>query len=243
MQHMAIPNIIIGSHPAARFLAGCSLLIAAIICHSLWLSFSYLILSVCLIFLIEGGWLTIIRMLKLLRWFIIPIILLHALLSPGELIMPGVPVPVTWEGVNQGFWLSLHLSTIFAAALLLSRVLKRSEWMRGVLHLPFVSKKIIVFQMMMVAMKTNITEQLRHLKCQWKLRSDWRMAAVFLLAAFRMALAAGREQARMLWLRWPATGNGMHLDMAVCEQDISHSWMLNLVWLCAGFAVITVAWL
>jgi hypothetical protein len=198
MQHITIPNIITGSHPAARFLAGGSLLFAAILCHSLLLSVSYLMLSVCLIFLIEGGWLTIIRLLGLLRWFIIPIILLHALLSPGELIMPGVPVPVTWEGVNQGIWLSLHLSTIFAAALLFSRLLLRSEWMRGILLLPFAGKKTIVFQMMMGVMKINITEELRHLKWQWKLRSDWRMAAVFLLAAFRMALTAGREQARML---------------------------------------------
>jgi hypothetical protein len=78
------------------------------------------------------------------------------------------------------------------------------------------------------------------LKQQWNLRSDWRMAAVFLLASFRMALVVGREQARMLWLRWPAAGNGMHMNMVACEQ---HSWMLSLAWVCAGFAGIVAAWL
>ncbi len=241
MQHTMISKIYIDSHPVSRFLAGCSLWFAAIICHSLWLSVLYLMLSVYMLFLLEGSCLTIVRLLRLLRWFVIPIIFLHALLSPGQLVMPGVPIPVTWEGINQGVWLSLHLSTIFAAALLLSRLLQRSEWMRGMLLLPFAGKRMIVFQMMMTAMRMNITEQLRHLKWQWNLRSDWRMVAVFLLAAFRMALAAGREQARILWLRWPATGNGMHLDIAAGEQHISHRWTLSLVWLCAGFAVIVVA--
>jgi hypothetical protein len=111
------------------------------------------------------------------------------------------------------------------------------------MSLPFAGKKIIVSQMMMTAMKINITEQLRHLKLQWNLRSDWRMAAVFLLAAFRMALAAGREQARMLWLRWPTVGNGMHLDLAASDQNISYKWQRSLAWLCAGFLGIVVAWL
>lgn len=243
MRHLIIPNMLIGSHPASRFLAGCSLLFAAIICHSLWLSVLYLILSLYLIYLLEGGWLTVIRLLSLLRWFVIPILLLHALLSPGQLIWPGVPMPVTWEGVQQGIWLSLHLSTIFAAALLFFRLLKRSEWIKGVLMLPFAGKRIIVFQMMTSAMKINITEQLSHLRQQWQLRSNWRMAAIFMLASFRMALVAGREQARILWLRWPAVGNGMHLDLAASEQNILHRWQLSLAWVCAGFLGIMVAWL
>jgi hypothetical protein len=240
---MMIPNVFTGSHPASRFLAGCSLWFAAIICHSLWLSVLYLILSVCLIRLLEDGWQTVFRLLRLLRWFVIPILLLHALLSPGQLILPSLVLPVTWEGVNQGIWLSAHLSTIFAAALLLSRLLQRSEWVQGMLLLPFSGKRIIVFQMMMFAMKINITDQLRHLRRQWHLRSNWRMAAVLLLATFRMAQAASKEQARILWLRWPAAGNGMHMDMAAGEQNISYRWTLNLLWLCAGLAGIVVAWL
>jgi hypothetical protein len=47
----------------------------------------------------------------------------------------------------------------------------------------------------------------------------------------------------MLWLRWPVTGNGMHLDMVASEQNIPHKWQLNLVWLCAGVLGIMVAWL
>jgi len=244
MKGLDISNIMIGSHPASRFFAGCSFLFAAIICHSLIPAVLSLTLSLCLIYLLEDGWLTIIRMLRLLRWFVIPILLLHALLSPGQLVLPGWPLPVTWEGMNQGIWLSVHLSTIFAAALVLSRVLRRSEWMYGIMLLPFAGKQIIVFQMMMSAMKTNITEQLHHLRQQWNLRSDWRMATVFLLSTFRMALSAGREQARALWLRWPAVGNGMHMDMiAACEQNMSRRWISSLAWVCAGLAGIAVAWL
>jgi len=216
-------------------------LLAAIICHSLMLSVLSLTLSVYMIRMLEGRWLTVVRLLRILRWFVLPIFLLHSLLSPGELILPGLPM--TWEGVNQGVWLSLHLATIFAAALLLSRLLQRSEWLQAIMLLPFAGKRIIVFRMMMTAMQIHITAQLRHLKQQWSLRTDWRMTAVFLLASFRMALAVAREQARMLWLRWPAVGNGMHMNMVAFEQHISYSWMLNLVWVCAGFAGIAAAWL
>jgi len=240
---MMIPNIIVGSHPASRFLAGCSLLFAAIICRSLSLSVFSLTLSIYLIHLLEDGWLTVIRLIKLLRWFVIPILLLHALLSPGQLILPEWPLSVTWEGVHEGVWLSVRLSTIFAAALVLSRLLRRSEWMHGVMLLPFAGKQIIVYQMMMSAMKINITEQLHHLRQQWNLRPDWRKVTVFLLSSFRMALSAGHEQARVLWLRWPAAGNGMHLELAADEQNMSHRWMLSLAWVCAGLTGIAVAWL
>jgi len=243
MRYMMIPDITMGSHPVSRFLAGWGLLFAAIMCHSLLLSVLYLTLSVCLIRLLEGSWLTVIRLFRLLRWFVMPILFLHALFSPGALIFPGLPLPLTWEGINQGVWLSVHLSTIFAAALLLSRLLQRSEWMHALMLLSFASKRIIILQMMMSAMKINITGQLRHLRQQWKLRSDWRMAALFVLASFCMALAAGRDQARMLWLRWPTAGNGMYLGLAANEQQGSHSWMLSLVWFCAGLTTIGLAWL
>jgi len=216
------------------------MLLAAIICHSLMLSVLYLTLSVYMIRILEGEWLTVVRLLRLLRWFVLPIFLLHSLLSPGQLIFAGLPM--TWEGVNQGMWLSVHLGSIFAAALLLSRLLQRSEWLQAIMLLPFAGKRIIVFLMMMTAMQIHITDQLRHLKQQWNLRSDWQMTAVFLLASFRMALAVGREQARMLWLRWPETGSGMHMNMAACEQNTSYRWTLSLVWLCAGFVGIVVAW-
>lgn len=156
-------------------------------------------------------------------------------------MLPGLPM--TWEGVNQGVWLSVHLGSIFAAALLLSRLLQRAEWLQAIMLLPFANKRIIVFRMMMIAMQIHISAQLRHLKQQWSLRSDWRMAAVFLLASIRMALAIGREQARMLWLRWPAAGNGMHMNMVASEQQIPYSMMPSLVWVCIGFSGIVVAWL
>ncbi len=241
MQRMTIPNVFFASHPASRFLAGCSLLLAAIICHSLMLSVLSLTLSVYMIRILEGGWLTVVRLLRILRWFVLPIFLLHSLLSPGQLIMPGLPV--TWEGVNQGVWLSIHLAAIFAAALLLSRLLQRSEWLQAIMLLPFAGRRIIVFRMMITTMQIHITAQLRHLKQQWNLRPDWRMAAVFLLASFCMALGVGREQARMLWLRWPAAGNGMHMNMVACERCISYNWTLSLAWVCAGFAGIVLAWL
>lgn len=172
-----------------------------------------------------------IRMLFLLRWFVAPIFLLHALLSPGQLLLPGTLLPITREGVVQGLWLSIHFVTIFVAAMLLFRLLRRSEWLYGILSAPLLGRRLLIYLLMISAMKKNIGEQLGHMRQQWRLRPDWRSAALFMLAAFRLALATGREQAWMLWLRWPGNRDGMSLDTPAGEAIARQSTASNITWL------------
>ena len=127
--------------------------------------------------------------------------------------------------------------------MLLSRLLLRSEWISGMMLLPFAGRRMIVFQMMLSAMRINISNQLRHLKWQWQLRTDWRHVAAFLLACFRMSLQVSREQAQALWLRWPTQGNGMHTSLTLSEQSASFSSLISLSWLSTGLIGMALAWL
>jgi|UPI00039CBFCD hypothetical protein len=58
---------------------------------------------------------------RLLRWLLLPILLLHPLFTPGELLIAGWPF--TREGLSQGVWLSLHVTGLYFAAMLSSRLL------------------------------------------------------------------------------------------------------------------------
>jgi len=58
---------------------------------------------------------------RLLRWLLLPILLLHPLFTPGELLITGWPF--TREGLIQGGWLTLHLTSLYLAAMLMSRLI------------------------------------------------------------------------------------------------------------------------
>lgn len=234
-------QLLLRSHPASRLLAGCCLLAVAVFNESLWLSLFFLLFSAILINLLDAGWHNIIRLLRLLRWFVVPIFLLHALLSPGQLVLPGTALPWTREGTFQGLWLGIHFSTVFVAAILLFKLLFRSEWLQGMLSIPLLGRHLHVYLLLVAAMKKNIGEQLGHMRQQWRLRPDWRSAAVFVLASFRMALAAGREQAWMLWLRWPGQKQGAYPEVPTAEGRAKPGALATVAWVLFGIATLLLA--
>lgn len=236
----AITRILLNSHPASRLLAGGSLLAAAIFNSSLWIAVGLFGFSALLINWLDGGCQNLIRMVRLLRWFVAPIFLLHALLSPGQLVLPESFLPLTWEGMSQGLWLSLRFATIFVAAMLLFRLLHRCEWLRGLLAIPFLGRHFIVYLLIIPTMKQSIGEQLSMMKQQWQLRSDWQMSALFLLTAFRMALATGKEQAWMLWLRWPARQGSVETAIEGSRRGEEASTLAySAVWVLVGVAALS----
>ncbi|GAV20701.1 hypothetical protein MMIC_P1674 [Mariprofundus micogutta] len=198
--------------------------------HLFYASFAWIRFLVCLLFLLlsitttdtlltlllisvaallirglDGVWQNLIHMLRLLRWFVLPILLLHLLFSHGELIFPGSGLPFTWQGIGQGLWLSIHLVCIFIVAMLMFRALNISEWNRLLLSLPLVGKYLPVYLMMLTPMRQQIHIVLNQLKQQWMLRRDWSKLPLLLLTSFRLALSCSRDQAACLWLRWPQT--------------------------------------
>ncbi|MDQ6975505.1 MAG: hypothetical protein Q9M22_02945 [Mariprofundaceae bacterium] len=65
---------------------------------------------------------------RLLRWLLLPIVVLHAVFTPGAFLMPGWPF--TYEGLSRGSWLALHLAALYLSAMLFSRLLSLHVLMR-----------------------------------------------------------------------------------------------------------------
>jgi len=200
---MTISGMFFCSYPVSRLLLGFALLFLSLTTTSIWLCLFLAVISAAMIRLLDGNWTTSLRVLGLLRWFILPILLLHTLFTPGQLLLPGFPIAVSREGLVQGMWLSVHLITIYAMAMLLFRLLSRDEWLRFILLLPGIGERLMVQVLMMVSMKNHMAELLSYLRQQYGLRHDWKKMPLLLMSAFKQALIDASAYAQMLWLRWP----------------------------------------
>lgn len=209
-------------HPIARFMAGGGLIAMAIGSRSILFSLFLAALAAFLIRFIEGNWLTTLRLSKLLGWFVVPILLLHALFSPGQLLLPGTGIPVTKEGLHLGLVLSTRLAAMFTAAMLMFRMLSQSEWLSAIVAVPVLGKRLLLFVWMIRPMQRQVGFRLRLIQRQYDLRRHWRMLPQVLLSACAQALAAATPVSRTLWLRWPvqvemhsayrSTGMAAHLS-------------------------------
>ncbi len=188
----------------ARFLAGSGLIGMAIGSRSIFLGLFLAVLASLLIRFIESNWLTILRLSKLLVWFIVPILILHALFSPGQLLLPGTGIPVTEEGLHLGLVLSARLAAMFTAAMLMFRMLSQAEWLRVIVAVPLIGKRLLPFVWMIRPMQRQVGFRLRLIQRQYGLRRHWRMLPQVLLSACAQALATATPVSRTLWLRWPA---------------------------------------
>jgi len=222
---MSYAKIFYSSLAGLRFTAALAILLLVVSTRSLILSLIVIMLLALCIRLLDGCWKSLFHMLKLLRWFVIPILLLHLIFSHGELILPSTVMPFTWQGLQQGLWLSVHLSTIFIAAMLMFRALNRVEWNRLILSLPFVGRKLVVYLIMMEPVRSQMSNGLKLLKQQWLLRRDWRAFPVLVLASFSFALSGFTVYAHSLWLRWPVSLNTPVLDISVPAR---HRQVMNL---------------
>jgi len=228
------------SEPLSRLLFGSGLLFLAIVTHSMALSLFLLVLSSLLIQILDGHGLTNIRILRLLRWFIIPIILLHTFFSPGRLLWPDFFIPMSREGLLQGMMLSLHLSMIFFVAMMMFRLLTRSEWLRYMIVLPGLGKQIVIYIWMMACMKHHTMALLASLRLQFRLRRDLKGVPLLLMSAFKQSLADASEYAAMLWLRWPTK-----IMLETSERDAGRVSMLqyySLSLLLAGAGSMAFLW-
>jgi len=191
------------THALSRLLLATALLLLAIMTQSIVWYVLLMFASIFMLRLLDGHWLTSIRLMRLMRWFLIPILLLHALLSPGQLLWPELFSFITKEGLMQGLGLSLHLAAVFFVAMLMFRLLRRAEWLYYILLIPYIGQRLAVYVWMMHSMKINIMLLLADLRMQFRLRKDLKYIALLLMSAFQQTLANAGDHAAVLWLRWP----------------------------------------
>jgi len=192
-----------GSHLTARLIFGVGGLYFVVMTTSFWSGLLTAFLAAALIRILDGNWLTGLRVLRLLRWFVIPILLLHALFTPGEWLFPDFPLAISREGLIQGLWLSVHLISMYMMAVLLFRILRVHEWIQVLLVWPQLGSRLAFPILMMISMKNNNAALLAQLRMQLRLRSDWKHMPQLLLGACKRTLLDAGAHAGMLWLCWP----------------------------------------
>jgi len=172
--------------------------------HALQTSIFLVFILVFLLRLLHGNFAPLIRLFMLLRWFLLPILIIHGLFSPGELLIKNFPFPITWEGVWQGVWIGVHFTALFLAAMLLANLLRQREWLALLAAVPLLNKHICEYMIMLAMMNRRISDLLGQTNRQWLLRKKWSYAPAMLIGAMRQSIAAGRDQSHVAWLRWPA---------------------------------------
>jgi hypothetical protein len=192
------------SSPLARLIFGMGLLAMALMNHTVQTSFLLLILLVFVLRFLHGSFVPLIRLFKLLRWFLLPIFIVHALFSPGELLFMGLPIPLTQEGIQQGVLIAIRFGCLFLAAMLLANLLRQQEWFALLAAAPLLNKRICEYMIMLAMMNRRVSDLLRQINRQWMLRKKWTYAPAMLISAMRQSIASGRDQSHATWLRWPA---------------------------------------
>jgi len=125
-----------------------------------------LLLTACLLCYADGGLAVLAQAWRLLRWLLLPIVLLHAFFTPGAALFPDWPL--TQEGMQKGGWLALHLSGLYLAAMLFSRLLSLHLLMRLASFNPHSKRLMPIYIRLLPPIMQGIqTEVQQHAK-QWR---------------------------------------------------------------------------
>jgi len=236
---MADTSLFYTLHPITRVLLALALLMLASTTTSTAYGLIVLLIACLSVRAIDKQWDRVGRSFGLLRWFIIPILLLHLCFSPGQLMLPGWALPFTWEGLQLGLQLSVHLAALFFAAIVMFLALRRSEWIQLLLLLPFFSSSAITYLVMMTPLRSSVGELLQAFRSRWQLRRSWQQLPVMLVSTFSTALALAEVQSQQLWLRWPSSADS---QFHATSQAAASSLIVNLLCLSVAVSGLGVAW-
>jgi len=187
----------------ARLLLGMVLLMGAALNHDAPFALLHIILASLLIAHIARTLAPLWSAARLLRWLVIPILLLHMLLTPGAIIAPSLPLPVSREGVGQGLWLSLHLVEMFVAAMALSRLLSWREWLKWLSGWPGVGERLGVDARLFLLMQRDARLLIEKQRRLWREeRPDLIRLARLLAETLMQMLERSELLAERLWRGW-----------------------------------------
>lgn len=187
----------------ARFLLGMALLLGAALNHDALFASLNITLASLLIWHIAGGLVPLWSAVRLLRWLIIPILLLHMLLTPGAIVAPSLPLPISREGLWQGLWLSLHLAEMFVAAMALSRLLSWREWLKWLGSWPLLGGRLETDARLFLLMQRDARLLIERQRRRWREhRLDLILLARLLAETLMQMLGRSELQAERLWRNW-----------------------------------------
>lgn len=190
-------------HLISRIFVGITLLLTSVLNQSpITALLQLLVAATILLWPLRCG-LALARSLKMLAWFVVPTIILHAAFTPGEMLFPDLSLPVTLEGLKTGLWFSLHLSAIYVAAVLFSRLLVRHEWYRTIAALPFLGRTLLPYMLLLEHVGSGVREVTAQAMNGWR-RDGRRMTALAATLAELPAqvMSRSRDYAGDIWNGW-----------------------------------------
>jgi len=110
---------------------------------------------------------------QLLRWILLPTLVLHSIFTPGALIFPDFFIPISHEGLQLGVQLALHWATVFTLAMLLGHLFTIEQWLQGVARLPWLYHILYPYLCLFPRMNLWVRVLIRRYYRQWNLLS-WR---------------------------------------------------------------------
>ena len=162
--------------------------------------FIFTLLTIGLLYLQSKSLVIIIRSFRLLVWLFVPIVLLHAFLTPGTYIM-GLPVSI--EGLKQSFVLSLNLACMFFTALLVMQVLKMKYLLQALQRTPTLSQILLPSLLLIRRLRITIPLLLNQQRMYWqRLEHKWLALPDVLFESILSILKSSRFEAQLLWEHW-----------------------------------------
>ena len=189
--------------PLFRLFLGGSLLLTSAFNDLFYIAMIQLLISVSLLLILVSGKRLFTESIRLLCWLVIPILLLHAFFTPGEMLFKGVAIPVTVEGIRLGSWFALHLIVMFLSALALSRLLSKQEWITTMLSIPGWGEKLVPYALLLESGLKKNGEIVRREYASWCSHGKkLKQFPIHITTALTDTLNKNRDDAFELWNDW-----------------------------------------
>jgi len=209
------------------------LLIAVVLTkHTLVWSLAHLFLFFLLMWMLEKNihkvWYSWVKSWRILRWLLIPIIIFHVLFTPGEIIWVGFALPVSYEGLTLGFYLSLKLCEMFVCALLLGRLLPMHVWLQAMTHIDVLQHYLTPYLRLMPVMLGRVPVLVRRTYRAWCLEpKKVKKLANYITELIIVVEKDSRRRAKYTWDAWDKIKT---TDLAV-QKQLADSHLKDMGWL------------
>jgi len=177
---------------------------------------------------------------QMLRWLLIPTLVLHAIFTPGALIFPHFFIPISNEGLALGATLAWHWASIFTLAILLGYLFPAQHWLDAMIHFPRLYHALYPYLRLFPRMNLLIRALLRRHYRQWKKRShkitQFPPAILSLLQCMQYY---SKRSALHLWVHWAdiAEPKSTRHTATIKKQGLAWSIVLVLLWDGVGMGV------
>ncbi len=143
-----------------------------------------------------------VKSFRLLLWLFVPTLLFHGFFTPGIMINYPIYIPLSLEGFERGLFLCARISLVFFAALLVSRVFTKMQWIAFVEHTPF-AQALKPYFLLLPLLQQRMSNIIFQQKVAWKQQGQhWSALPTYILQSIEAVIGTGKEEAKDLWDNW-----------------------------------------